>query len=83
MTEEHDSRTPEVGVRVEAFADDHQASKERRYVRHLCDVPENFVAEMFDGDLYASPRPALPHTNAAGSLFAEIHSAFHNKRPGG
>jgi Uma2 family endonuclease len=38
---------------------------------------------MFDGDLYASPRSALPHANAAGSLFAEIHSSFHRKGPGG
>ena len=26
----------------------------------LRDVPDHFVAEMFDGDLYASPRPAIP-----------------------
>jgi Uma2 family endonuclease len=49
----------------------------------LRDVPDHFVAEMFDGDLYASPRPALPHANAAGSLFAEIHRSFHRKSPGG
>ena len=49
----------------------------------LRDVPDHFVAEMFDGDLYASPRPALPHANAAGSLFAEIHKSFHRKSPGG
>ena len=30
----------------------------------LREVPDNFVAEMFDGNLYASPRPALPHTRA-------------------
>jgi Uma2 family endonuclease len=45
----------------------------------LRDVPDHFVAEMFDGDLYASPRPALPHANAAGALFAEIHKSFHRK----
>lgn len=49
----------------------------------LCDVPDHFVAEMVDGDLYASPRPALPHANAAGSLFAEIHRSFHHKGPDG
>jgi Uma2 family endonuclease len=49
----------------------------------LRDVPDHFVAEMFDGDLYASPRPALPHANAAGSLFSSIHGSFHRKRPGG
>jgi Uma2 family endonuclease len=49
----------------------------------LRDVPDHFVAEMFDGDLYASPRPALPHANAAGSLFAEVHRSFHRKDPDG
>jgi Uma2 family endonuclease len=49
----------------------------------LCDVPEHFVAEMFDGDLYASPRPALPHANAAAALLADIHKSFHRKDPGG
>ena len=49
----------------------------------LRDVPDHFVAEMFDGDLYASPRPALPHANAAGALFAEIYKSFHRKGPGG
>lgn len=34
----------------------------------LRDVPDHFVAEMFGGDLYASPRPALPYANAAGAL---------------
>jgi hypothetical protein len=27
----------------------------------LRDVPDHFVAEMFDGELYATPRPAPPH----------------------
>jgi Uma2 family endonuclease len=49
----------------------------------LRDVPDHFVAEMFDGDLYAFPRPALPHANAAGSLFSEIHQSFHRKGPDG
>ena len=49
----------------------------------LRDVPDNFVAEMFDGDLYAFPRPALPHANAASTLLSEIHKSFHRKGPGG
>lgn len=49
----------------------------------LVDVPEHFVAEMLDGDLYAFPRPALPHANATGSLFAEVHKSFHNKSADG
>jgi Uma2 family endonuclease len=46
-------------------------------------VSPHFVAEMFDGDLYASPRPALPHANAASALLSEIHGSFHRKGPGG
>jgi len=49
----------------------------------LCEVPDHFVAEMFDGDLYAFPRPALPHANAASTLLSEIHRSFHRKGPGG
>jgi hypothetical protein len=49
----------------------------------LREVPDHFVAEMFDGDLWAFPRPALPHANAAGSLFGEVYKAFHRKDPGG
>ena len=49
----------------------------------LRDVPDHFVAEMFDGDLYASPRPALPHANATSALLAELHGSFHHRRPGG
>src|SRR5262245_33234831 len=51
----------------------------------LYDVPDNFVAEMFDGDLYASPRPAAPHAHAASVLGSEITGPFHRGRngPGG
>jgi Uma2 family endonuclease len=49
----------------------------------LREVPDHFVAEMFDGDLYASPQPALPHANAASTLLTEIHKSFHHKGPQG
>lgn len=51
----------------------------------LRDVPDNYVAEMFDGELYASPRPALPHARAAMALGAKIWNAFDQgrNRPGG
>lgn len=51
----------------------------------LVAVPENLVAEMFDGELYASPRPAIPHANAASVLGIEIGGPFHRGRngPGG
>lgn len=51
----------------------------------LCAVPENFVAEILEGELYAFPRPALPHAHAASVLGGEIMGPFHRGRhgPGG
>jgi Uma2 family endonuclease len=50
----------------------------------LVRVPEHFVAEMFDGELYASPRPAPRHGLAAIALAAKLGGPFHFDRdPGG
>ena len=50
----------------------------------LVRVPEHYVAEMFDGELYASPRPALPHARAAGVLLTKLGVAFDlGDAPGG
>jgi Uma2 family endonuclease len=49
----------------------------------LREVPDHFVAEMFDGELYASPRPAVPHGNAADAVLTEIRRSFHHKGPQG
>lgn len=50
----------------------------------LVRVPENFVAEIFDGELYASPRPALPHSLAAIALSVKLGGPFSFDRdPGG
>lgn len=48
-------------------------------------VPDHLVAEIIDGDLYATPRPALRHALAASSLGAELVPPFQNGRggPGG
>jgi Uma2 family endonuclease len=48
----------------------------------LYDVPDHFVAEMFDGDLYVSPRPAVPHARAASVLGVELGAAFDLGRSG-
>jgi Uma2 family endonuclease len=42
----------------------------------LREVPEHFVAEMFDGELYAFPRPALPHARAASVLGGKLMDPF-------
>ena len=51
----------------------------------LYDVPDHFVAEIFDGDLYASPRSAIPHAHAAFVLGGALFEPFHSGRrgPGG
>jgi Uma2 family endonuclease len=52
----------------------------------LLAVPSNKVAEILDGELFASPRPALRHAHAASSLGGDILGQFQHSgggRPGG
>jgi Uma2 family endonuclease len=50
----------------------------------LCRVPDHLVAEILDGDLYASPHPALPHVRATSVLLARLGAAFDlGDKPGG
>jgi Uma2 family endonuclease len=51
----------------------------------LCAVPDNFVAEILGGELYASPRPASPHAHATGALFVKLVGPFQEGEngPGG
>ena len=59
--------------------------KKRATYDDLREVPDHFVAEMFDGDLYAFPRPAAPHAHATSVLGGELSGPFHRGRngPGG
>ena len=49
----------------------------------LRDLPDHYVAEMFDGELYASPRPAVPHARAAMVLSVKLGGPFDRSGPGG
>ena len=51
----------------------------------LCRLPENMVGEILDGDLHASPRPAIPHAAAGSALGGELVGPFQRGRggPGG
>jgi Uma2 family endonuclease len=54
----------------------------------LLEVPDTKVAEIIDGELIVSPRPALPHAHAASVMGADLIGAFHRppgdpKGPGG
>jgi Uma2 family endonuclease len=45
-------------------------------------VPENLVAEIIDGELVTSPRPASPHALAASAIGGRLFDRF-NRPPGG
>ncbi|MEA2237087.1 MAG: hypothetical protein QOC81_1811 [Thermoanaerobaculia bacterium] len=51
----------------------------------LLKVPENLVAELVDGELYTTPRPAPRHANVTSSLGADLNVLFQRGRggPGG
>ena len=48
----------------------------------LCALPDHMVAEIIDGDLFASPRPASPHALASSMLGAALIGSFGGE-PGG
>lgn len=51
----------------------------------VLNAPENMIAELIDGQLYTSPRPSGPHTNAASVLGMILGPAFQfgTTGPGG
>lgn len=51
----------------------------------LCRVPDHLIAEILDGELFATPRPALPHARTGSLLGVEIGGPFDQGRggPGG
>ncbi len=59
-------------------------SREDAYAR-LMELPENKVGEIIAGELIVSPRPASPHTVAAGTLGMDLGTPFQRGRggPGG
>jgi Uma2 family endonuclease len=56
------------------------ARRPKRY-DDILDIPETKVAEIIDGEVIVSPRPASPHALAASVLGADLLGAFH--RPPG
>jgi Uma2 family endonuclease len=51
----------------------------------LLQVPEHLVAELIDGELYTSPRPASRHARAAGAIYSRLSRLFDegDDGPGG
>lgn len=48
----------------------------------LLEVPEHLVAEIIDGELVTSPRPAAPHARAASALSGELYNPFDRGKDG-
>jgi Uma2 family endonuclease len=51
----------------------------------LLEVPDHLVAEIVEGELYTSPRPAARHAEATGSLYSQLRRRFQegDGGPGG
>jgi Uma2 family endonuclease len=56
--------------------------KRRATYDDLLTVPDTMVAELVDGELFASPRPAVRHARVASALGGEIFGPF-DKGSGG
>jgi len=48
------------------------ASPRRATYDDLLAVPDTKIAEIIDGELVVSPRPAIPHARAASALYADL-----------
>ena len=59
--------------------------KPRATYQDLLEVPDTMVAEILDGELYASPRPAMRHSLVASALGGQLWGPFGHGRggPGG
>lgn len=60
-------------------------SGKRATYEDLLKVPDHLVAEILDGELFATPRPSIPHAVASSRLGGEIGGPFDRGRggPGG
>jgi Uma2 family endonuclease len=60
-------------------------AKKRASYEDVLRAPPHMIAEIMDGELHLSPRPAKPHAVAASVLGAELGPPFHRGRggPGG
>ena len=66
-------------------SDDREARPRQALYDAYCAVPDHQRAEIIDGTLYVSPRPAPRHANASTVLGGELNGAFQRGRggPGG
>lgn len=62
-----------------------QRTKKEATYEDVLAAPENMVAEVLNGNLVTSPRPAPRHTAVSSSVGGELYGPFHRGRggPGG
>lgn len=62
-----------------------EASRRPAEYRDLFELPDNMIGQIVDGELYAQPRPAAAHAEAASNLYGDLHSPFKRGQggPGG
>ncbi len=58
-----------------------ETARKRATYQDLLNVPDHFIAQILDGDLYTLPRPAPRHALASSVLGTELNGPFH-RRPG-
>lgn len=51
---------------------DMKPARRRATYADLLEVPDHLVAEIVDGDLYATPRPASPHARASSAIGQDL-----------
>jgi Uma2 family endonuclease len=62
-----------------------EPARRRATYEDLLAVPDSLIAEIIDGELITSPRPAIIHRQAASTLGADLHGPFQRGHggPGG
>lgn len=63
-------------------------ARRRATYQDVLDAPEHVVAEIIDGELYTSPRPASPHARASSAIGSDLFGSFDGPpngsgKPGG
>ena len=58
------------------------ATRRRATYEDFCQVPDHRVAEILDGELIVTPRPALRHARASSALGGYLWGPFQSGRDG-
>lgn len=57
-------------------------ARRRATYADLREVPDTMVAEILDGELYATPRPSSPHALASSAIGIDLGGPFHRNADG-